>query len=194
MLLNLRRRFKKFRIDTLHSKLPAEGKNLVINKFKEGKIDILVCTSVVEVGVDIPNATCMIVENPEKFGLSQLHQLRGRIMRSNLKPYFFMIYEDNVSPDILARLKVLTESTNGFEIAEQDLRLRGPGDIFGIYQHGYLGASIVSPLEDLKTLKQARRFAFEVVKKDPYLNLPQHKGLKEYINRIMDKCILWREN
>jgi len=184
--------FKGFKLAMLHGKLKNPEKQKVIDNFKKNKINILVTTSVIEVGVDIPNATCMVVENCERFGLSQLHQLRGRIMRSSFDSYFFMLSGQSTE-ESKKRMRVLVNNQDGFKISEEDLRLRGPGDIFGTYQHGYLGSNYISPLEDLKTLQKARRHAFNLIKKDPNLETKNNLGLREYIERMRDRCVLWQE-
>jgi ATP-dependent DNA helicase RecG len=128
--------FQGFRVGLLHGKLPAEGKDRVMKAFAAGEIDILVATTVVEVGLDVPNATIMVVEHAERFGLSQIHQLRGRVGRSSHQSYCCLIYQSPLSEEARERLTALAETTDGFEIAERDLALRGPGDFFGTRQAG----------------------------------------------------------
>jgi ATP-dependent DNA helicase RecG len=133
----------------------------VVNKFNHGKIDILVSTNLVEVGLNIKNATVMVVESPEKFGLSQLHQLRGRIRRSRRKSTFVLIYNENISQEARKRLITIKKESDGFKIAEVDLRLRGPGDFFGQLQHGLPNLKVANPARDLEILKEARILARE---------------------------------
>jgi ATP-dependent DNA helicase RecG len=165
-----------------HGRLKAEEKLEIIKQFRCKKIDILVSTSVVEVGVNIENATVMVVENPERFGLAQLHQLRGRIQRSNQQPHFILISKSNLGQEALDRLKVITKENSGFKISEEDLKLRGPGDFFGDLQHGLPDSRLADPLRDLEILAQARLFAYKVIKADPGLEKLQHRCIKEYLN------------
>lgn len=159
------KRFSGFSLGVFHGRLENQEKIRVVNKFNDGKIDILVSTNLVEVGLDIKNATVMVVESPEKFGLSQLHQLRGRIRRSRRKSTFVLIYNENISQEARKRLITIKKESDGFKIAEVDLRLRGPGDFFGQLQHGLPNLRIANPARDLEILKEARILAREVVKK-----------------------------
>ena len=144
----------------IHSKVGEDDQRRIMGAFREGSVRILVATSVVEVGVDVPNATCMVIEHAERFGLSALHQLRGRIGRGELQSWCFLVYAQNLTDDAKARLKVMHETTDGFVIAEEDLRIRGPGDVAGIEQSGYLSFSIADPIRDASILESAREAAF----------------------------------
>ncbi|MCF7894513.1 MAG: ATP-dependent DNA helicase RecG [Candidatus Omnitrophica bacterium] len=177
----IKKRFSKFSIGIFHGRLKNQDKLTVIDKFNKAKIDILISTNVVEVGLDIKNATTMVVESPQKFGLSQLHQLRGRIRRSSQKATFILIYRESISQEAKKRLEIIEKESDGFKIAEADLKLRGPGDFFGQLQHGLPNLKIAEPLRDLKILKQARIFAREVVKKDTYLAQSGFKPLRGYL-------------
>jgi ATP-dependent DNA helicase RecG len=146
--------------ELIHSKVGEEDQRRIMGAFREGSVRILVATSVVEVGVDVPNATCMVIEHAERFGLSALHQLRGRIGRGELQSWCFLVYAQNLTEDAKARLKVMHETTDGFVIAEEDLRIRGPGDVAGIEQSGYLSFSIADPIRDAAILVSAREAAF----------------------------------
>ena len=140
-----------------------------MEEFRSGKLNILVATSVVEVGVDVPNATCMVIEHADRFGLSALHQLRGRVGRGDLQAYCFLIYGKKITEDGRARLTVMKETNDGFIIAEEDLRLRGPGDIGGVEQSGYhLGFTIADPARDFKILQEARAAAFELLEQTKF--------------------------
>jgi ATP-dependent DNA helicase RecG len=149
----------------IHSKIPEDDQRAIMSNFRDGALRILVATSVVEVGVDVANATCMVIEHAERFGLSALHQLRGRVGRSDLQSYCFLVYADNLTEDGKARLKVMHETTDGFVIAEEDLRIRGPGDIAGIQQSGYVAFDIADPVRDAEILAEARVAAFSLLEK-----------------------------
>ncbi len=161
--------FPEYKVALIHSKIEENLQREIMNDFKNGKINILVATSVVEVGVDVPNATCMVIEHAERFGLAALHQLRGRVGRSNLQSHCFLIYSKNLSESGKERLKALYESNDGFYIAEQDLKLRGPGEVLGIQQSGYLSLSIADPIRDAKIMQIARTEAFNQLRKQNQL-------------------------
>ena len=137
-----------------------------MQEFRAGTIQILVATSVIEVGVDVPNAVCMVIEHAERFGLSALHQLRGRIGRGSEQGYCFLLYGKNITETGKARLTVMCATTNGFLIAEEDLKLRGPGEIGGTEQSGYCGFRIGDPIRDAEILEKARTAAFEVLEQN----------------------------
>lgn len=148
--------YPEFSIELIHSKVEEEEQTRILRQFREGKIDILVATSVVEVGVDVPNATCMVIECAQQFGLAALHQLRGRVGRGELQSQCFLIYGTQLTELGKSRLRVLHQSTDGFFIAEEDLRLRGPGDVNGIQQSGYFTLGIADPVRDKEILEQTR--------------------------------------
>ena len=179
--------FDKYRIGLLHGRLPNEEKDRVMREFKEHKIDLLVSTTVVEVGVDVPNATIILVENADRFGLSQLHQLRGRVGRGKYKSYCVLI-TDNVTETTKKRLKILSSTSDGFKISEEDLKLRGPGDFFGDRQHGLPKLKIADVSQDLDVLRVVRETAQEIVKDDPLLEKGENKGLKELVNRLFENA------
>lgn len=158
--------YKDFKCATIHSKTDEEQQHTILNDFKENKIQVLIATTVVEVGVDIPNATCIVIEHADRFGLAELHQLRGRVGRSSLQSYCFLIYGKNITETGIARLKALHESTDGFVIAEEDLRLRGPGEISGTAQSGYLAFGLADLARDKQMLTLARYDAFTQAKKE----------------------------
>ncbi len=160
-----RKIFPEYKIALIHSKIEENEQREIMSQFNANKIQILVATSVVEVGVDVPNATCMVIEHAERFGLAALHQLRGRVGRSNLQSHCFLIYSEKLTEDGKARLKALYESTDGFFIAEEDLRLRGPGEVLGVQQSGYLTLSIADPVRDAAIMNIARTEAFEYIRK-----------------------------
>lgn len=178
----IKKEFSQYSIGMFHGRMKNNEKIKAINDFKEKKTDILVATTVVEVGVNIENATAMLIENPERFGLAQLHQLRGRIQRSNYQPHFILISKSSLSDNSQKRLKIISSESCGFKISEEDLKLRGPGDFFGSLQHGLPDLLIANPLEDLEILKEARTYAYQVIKGDPFLGKPQHRCLRENIS------------
>jgi len=150
------------RVGLLHGRMRSEVKEDVMERFRRGEIQILVSTTVIEVGVDVPNATVMIVEHAERFGLAQLHQLRGRIGRGSQKSYCILVSPKKPSEEARMRLETMAETTDGFRIAEMDLKLRGPGEFFGTRQHGELGFHLANPLRDHELLELARREAFSL--------------------------------
>jgi ATP-dependent DNA helicase RecG len=155
--------FPERKLGLLHGRMKSEEKEDVMERFRRRELDMLVTTTVIEVGVDVPNATVMVIEHAERFGLSQLHQLRGRIGRGGEKGTCILIAPKTPGEDARARLETMVRTTNGFEIAETDLRLRGPGEFFGTRQHGELGFHIANPLRDFELLELARREALALV-------------------------------
>lgn len=152
--------YPNFKCALIHSKVDEEIQNQILNDFRTGKIQILVATTVVEVGVDVPNATCMVIEQADRFGLAALHQLRGRVGRGDAQSYCFLIYRKNITENGIARMKALHETTDGFKIAEEDLKLRGPGEITGTAQSGELTFKIADIFRDEKIMLEARKDAF----------------------------------
>ena len=152
--------------------------------FAGGEADILVSTTVVEVGVDVPNATLMVVENAERFGLSQLHQLRGRVGRGKHKSYCVLV-SDNDSEDVRARLSIMTKTNDGFRISEEDLRLRGPGDFFGSRQHGLPEMHVADLGADIDVMQRAQSEAQLLLAADPELALPEHAALRQSVERML---------
>ncbi len=169
--------FPELQVALLHGQMPGHQKKQVMEAFRAGKVQILVSTVVIEVGVDVPNATIMVVENAERFGLAQLHQLRGRIGRGSNRSYCFL-FSNTEQEEAKSRLDVMTRTNNGFEIAEQDLRLRGPGELFSSRQHGLTDFKIADIVADFELLNLARRDAFELIKNDPKLTQPEHAALR----------------
>jgi len=170
--------FPEFTVELLHGQMPSAKKQQVMSEFRKGKIDVLVSTIVVEVGVDVPNATIMVIEGAERFGLAQLHQLRGRIGRGEAKSFCFLFAEtDNETAK--SRLEVMTRNNDGFEIAEHDLRLRGPGEMFSTRQHGLPDLKIANIVDDFDLLVMARKNAFELVSQDPMLIKAEHRNIRQ---------------
>jgi ATP-dependent DNA helicase RecG len=192
--------FPQYPVALIHSRLEEEDKRGIMDNFRKGEIRVLAATSVVEVGVDVPNATCMVVEHAERFGLAALHQLRGRVGRGDAQSYCFLIYSDQevppehagIAPELLGeeersregrRLMVMLENTDGFVIAEKDLLFRGPGQITGIQQSGYLSLGIADPIRDSAELEQARNDAFAVIESDPELTKVEHSNISAVLKR-----------
>ena len=173
--------FPDLQVAFVHGKMKPREKDAVMTAFANHETDLLVSTTVIEVGVDVPNAALMIVENAERFGLSQLHQLRGRVGRGQHKSYCILI-SDNQNEETKARLKVMTKTTDGFKIAEEDLRLRGPGDFFGVRQHGLPGLRIADIGCDTKLLREAQEAAEELLTADP--ELKNHPATAERITEL----------
>ncbi|MDD6174633.1 MAG: ATP-dependent DNA helicase RecG, partial [Firmicutes bacterium] len=174
------------RVGLLHGRLKPQEKDDVMRRFAAGELQVIVSTTVIEVGVDVPNATVLIVENAERFGLSQLHQLRGRVGRGSKKSCCILI-SDAKNEETLERLHVMTQTGNGFRIAEEDLRLRGPGDFFGARQHGLPALSVADLQADLQLLHQAQQAAQAIMKRDPELALPEHRLLYAQVRRMFEK-------
>jgi ATP-dependent DNA helicase RecG len=170
--------FPEFTVELLHGRMPSAKKQQTMSGFRRGKIDALVSTIVVEVGVDVPNATIMVIEGADRFGLAQLHQLRGRIGRGEAKSFCLLFAEtDNQIAE--SRLEIMTRSNDGFEIAEHDLRLRGPGEMFSTRQHGLPDLKIANIVDDFDLLVMARKNAFELVSQDPMLLKAEHKNIRQ---------------
>ncbi len=168
--------FPKLKVGLLHGRLSSEEKEDVMQKFRRNEVQILVATTVVEVGVDVPNATVMIIEHAERFGLAQLHQLRGRIGRGAQKSHCILVAPGRMTEDARARLETMVRTSNGFEIAETDLQLRGPGEFFGTRQSGQLGFHVANPLRDRELLELARKEAFA---------LAEEPAQKEALQRVL---------
>lgn len=177
--------FPDLRIGCVHGKMKAAEKEAVMASFSAGALDILVSTTVIEVGVDVPNATIMVIENAEQFGLSQLHQLRGRVGRGKHKSYC-ILFSDSKSEDTKTRLKAMTATNDGFKIAQEDLELRGPGDFFGQRQHGLPNLKVADLQCDMKLMYLARRAAEELLDADAELSLPAHKAIAEKIHALFE--------
>lgn len=178
--------FPDLRVALVHGKLRAKEKNEVMGSFAAGDIDILVATTVIEVGVDVPNAALMVVENADRFGLSQLHQLRGRVGRGQHKSYC-VLFEGAGGDTATQRLRALCRTNDGFKLAEADLAIRGPGDFFGSRQSGLPDMQIASFISDMEMLKTAQTAATELLAADPELSLPENAVLRESVDRLLEK-------
>ena len=180
-----------YSISILHGKMKPADKDEEMKRFSEGKTNIMVATTVIEVGVNIPNASVMIVESAERFGLSQLHQLRGRVGRGAEQSYCILMTDYKLSEDSKTRMETMVRTNDGFEIAEVDLKLRGPGDIMGKQQSGVLNLQIADLVKDRDILQVARHLAIKLLKTDPSMNLPEHAKLKEVFLEISKKKSIW---
>lgn len=173
--------FPNYRVEYLHGKMKAKEKDAIMEKFKNGDIDILISTTVIEVGVNVPNSNIMIIENAERFGLAQLHQLRGRVGRGEYQSYCILKYQGN-SKIVKERMKVISSTNDGFVISEKDLELRGSGEFFGTRQHGIPEFKIANLFEDISLLKAAQGIALEIIDKDPVLEKKENLPLKKLVD------------
>ena len=173
----------------LHGKMRAAEKDKVMQKFRDGEIQVLICTTVVEVGVDVPNAAVMVIENAERFGLSQLHQLRGRVGRGSFESTCILI-TDNTSDECVKRMKIMSSTSDGFKISEEDLKMRGPGDFFGNAQHGLPPLKIADIACNMELMNRAQNCAKELLAEDPMLEKPQNRALKMDVMRLFSRDII----
>jgi ATP-dependent DNA helicase RecG len=176
--------FPKYKTALIHSKISEDEKKQTMDDFRKGEIQILAATSVVEVGVDVPNAVCMVIEHAERFGLSALHQLRGRVGRGKDQSYCFLVYADEYTDDAKTRLIVMLQNSDGFVIAEEDLKMRGPGHFAGTEQSGYLILGIADPIRDIEALQHVREDVFSIMESDPDLILENHR----IIARVLEEA------
>ena len=175
------------RVGLMHGKLKPKEKAEVMDDFKSGRLDALVSTTVIEVGVDVPNATVMVIENAERYGLSALHQLRGRVGRGAAESWCFLV-SDNASESVQKRLKFLCSTSDGFAVAQYDLETRGPGDFFGSRQHGLPTLQIADLMNDTRTLHAAQSEAVALLAEDPLLERPEHALLARQVEQMFDKA------
>ncbi|AOW19619.1 ATP-dependent DNA helicase RecG [Urechidicola croceus] len=181
----------KYQISIVHGKMKAEDKEYEMNRFLKGETQIMVATTVIEVGVNIPNASVMVIESAERFGLSQLHQLRGRVGRGADQSYCILMTSHKLSADAKVRLETMVKTTDGFEVADVDLKLRGPGNIMGKQQSGVLNLKIADITKDSDILKLARELAFETLKKDPSLKTQENTNINRAYRGIHKKTGIW---
>jgi ATP-dependent DNA helicase RecG len=176
--------FPDFAVSMVHGQMKPAEKDYEMARFKKGETQIMVATTVIEVGVDVPNASVMVIENAERFGLSQLHQLRGRVGRGADQSYCLLMTSDKISPDAQSRIETMVRTNNGFEIAEADLEIRGPGDLSGTRQSGMIELKMANLLTDGPILEAARTKATEILSEDPELAAIKNRGLKEMLDRL----------
>ncbi len=180
--------FRGFTVALLHGGMDPSEKDRIMEDFAAHKVDVLVSTVVIEIGINVPNATIMVIENSERFGLAQMHQLRGRVGRGSEKSYCFLVMEHE-SEIALQRAEILTSSSDGFYIAEEDLRLRGPGEIFGTRQHGIPELNISDLVRHADVLEKATEAARQILSDDPHLTLDQNRGLRDRVSRMFGEDI-----
>ena len=174
--------FKDYKVEYIHGKMRPKEKDEIMQKFKDGEIDILISTTVIEVGVNVPNSSTMIVENAERFGLAQLHQLRGRVGRGEYQSYCILKYNSG-SDVVRERMKIMQDTNNGFIIAEKDLELRGSGEFFGTKQHGLPEFKIANLFEDMNILQSVQAVANKIIDEDPELKMEKNKALKKIVDQ-----------
>lgn len=183
----------EYAISIVHGQMKSQDKDFEMQRFVKGETHILISTTVIEVGVDVSNATVMIIENANRFGLSQLHQLRGRVGRGAEQSYCILMTDYKVSVDGKKRIQTMVNTTDGFEIAEADLRLRGPGDIMGTRQSGILDLKIANIIKDDKVLQKARKDAITLIQEDPSLQLPQNNTIRLFIKNTESRGFGWEK-
>ncbi|MBS1554994.1 MAG: ATP-dependent DNA helicase RecG [Bacteroidetes bacterium] len=188
---SITRTFPDIPISVLHGQMPAEAKDFEMARFKKGETKIMVATTVIEVGVDVPNASVMIIESAQRFGLSQLHQLRGRVGRGAEQSYCILMTDHKLSAESKTRIETMVRTNNGFEIAEVDLKLRGPGDLMGTQQSGALDLLIADLSKDADVLKKAREAASELLENDPQLAKPENKMVLQQIQSMRKTAVNW---
>ncbi len=181
----------QYQISIVHGQMKAEDKAYEMQRFQKGETQIMVATTVIEVGVDIPNSSVMVIESAERFGLSQLHQLRGRVGRGAEQSYCILMSSFKLSADAKVRLKTMVETSDGFKIAEVDLKLRGPGNLMGTQQSGILNLKIADLVKDAGLLKTARTMAIELLDKDPDLNVPENRFIRVAYMELSKDSTLW---
>lgn len=180
-----------FQISVVHGRMKAKDKDLEMQRFVEGKTQIMVATTVIEVGVNVPNASVMIIENTERFGLSQLHQLRGRVGRGAEQSFCILMTSYKLSKEARERISTMVRTNNGFEIAEADLRLRGPGDLEGTRQSGVLDLRLINLVQDTGIMNTARHYAQKILEKDPNLENPLNARLRVHLSKLMKNKKHW---
>ena len=181
-------RYSDLRVGLVHGAMKQAEKDAIMLDFKDGKIDILVSTVVIEVGIDVPNATVMVLENCERFGLAQLHQLRGRVGRGKDQSYCILI-SGSKAEIAEQRNNIMVSTSDGFVIAEEDLKLRGPGEIFGTRQHGIPELGVADLVKNVDVLNKVRGIAEDIIDKDPKLGEPENLELKERIKHMFGENI-----
>jgi ATP-dependent DNA helicase RecG len=181
----------EYRLSIVHGKMKADAKEYEMNRFVKGETQIMVATTVIEVGVNVPNASMIVIESAERFGLSQLHQLRGRVGRGEHQSYCILVTGNKLSTDGKKRMQTMVQTNDGFEIAEVDMQLRGPGDMEGTSQSGHLNLHIADLSKDQKILQEARNSAQEILDQDPQLQHPNNFKLKQFLLNQKSEAKKW---
>ena len=181
----------EYQISIVHGQMKPADKDYEMNRFANGETQIMVATTVIEVGVNVPNASVMIIESAERFGLSQLHQLRGRVGRGAEQSFCILMTGHKLSNDSKTRLETMTQTNDGFEIAEVDLKLRGPGDLMGTQQSGVLNLQIADIVKDNQILKSARYYAMQLLKDDPQLQKEENRIVNYTYQQIAKNKTIW---
>jgi ATP-dependent DNA helicase RecG len=181
-----------YQISILHGRMKSDDKVFEMNRFKTGKTQIMISTTVIEVGVNIPNASVMIIESSEKFGLSQLHQLRGRVGRGSENSYCILMSSNKLSADAKKRIKTMTSTNDGFKVAEVDMEIRGPGNLLGTQQSGLLNFKIGNIIQDKEILEYANKDVKNILSKDPKLLSIENKLIRNEFNSIKTNSVLWK--
>jgi ATP-dependent DNA helicase RecG len=188
---SIARAFPEYQISIVHGKMKPDAKDFEMQRFVRAETKIMVATTVIEVGVNVPNASVMVIENAERFGLSQLHQLRGRVGRGAEQSYCILMTDYKISKESRVRIETMVRTNNGFEIADVDLKLRGPGDLAGTQQSGVLDLLISDLSQDSAILQTAREVAIEILETDPLLEKQEHKNIKRHIESLSQKAVNW---
>ena len=179
---------KGLRLGVLHGQMSTDEKHRAMTDFRDGRLDVLVATTVIEVGIDVANATVMVIDNAERFGLSQLHQLRGRVGRGSELSHCILV-SDATGETAAARLKAMTATNDGFQIAEMDLQLRGPGEFFGTRQHGLPEFKLADITSEMSLLQQAKEDALQILSDDPKLTAPSHNALRQALKQQLGDTV-----
>ncbi len=185
----IKEEFKDYKVEMIHSKINQGTQKQIMENFANNKIQILVSTQIIEIGIDNPRANCLVIESAHRFGLSQLHQLRGRVQRSSEEGLCILTIPRGISHKAKKRIEIFASVNDGFKISEEDLRIRGPGDFFGVRQHGNVNLKLTDPLKNIDLLLKARKFAYEIIKSDPRLENTKNEYLKIVLEERFSKCM-----
>jgi ATP-dependent DNA helicase RecG len=188
---SIKRAFPEYQISMVHGKMKPQDKDFEMQRFVKNETQLMVATTVIEVGVNVPNASVMVIESAERFGLSQLHQLRGRVGRGAEQSYCILMTSYKLSKESKIRLETMVRTNNGFEIADIDLKLRGPGDLMGTQQSGVLDLLIADLSKDAKILQESRAAAQQLLEQDPLLDQPQNENICRHIQSLSKKSVNW---